>query len=227
MKKLLILHGAIGAKSQFDEISKLLQNDYEIHTLNFSGHSGLDLPDTFSIDLFAKDVLDYLDSNNIDQIDIFGYIMGGYVALYLAKYHPDRVGKIFTLATKFEWTEDIALKESKILNPEKIQEKIPQFAEILSQRHSPQDWRLVLNKTAQMMLEMGKNNPLKLEDFSNINHNVRISIGDSDNMVTLNETLEVYKLLPNSSLLVIPNTHHPIEKVSIKRLVFEIKDWFG
>ena len=226
MKKILFLHGAIGAKSQFDGLIKLLQNDYEIHTLNFSGHGGLELPVTFSIEVFANDVLSYLDKNNIEQIDIFGYSMGGYVALYLAKNYPNKIGKIFTLASKFEWNEEIALKESKMLNPEKISDKIPAFAEILNQRHIPQDWKIVLNKTAEMMIEMGKNNPLNLEDYMDINHDIRISIGDNDNMVSLQETIEVYKTLPNSSFLVMPNTQHPIEKIDNNRLVFELKEWF-
>lgn len=192
----------------------------------FSGHGGSDLPKVYSIELFANDVLEYLNSKQIDQIDIFGYSMGGYVALYLAKHNLHRIGRIFTLATKLEWTEEIALKETKMLNPEKIQEKIPQFADIIIKRHNPQDWRLVLYKTAEMMIEMEKNNPLKLEDFTNINHFVRISIGDNDNMVSLNETLDVFNKLTNSSLLVIPNTQHPIEKVDNDRLIYEIKNWF-
>lgn len=192
----------------------------------FSGHGGSDLPKVYSIELFANDVLEYLDSKQIDQIDIFGYSMGGYVALYLAKHHLHRIGTIFTLATKLEWTEEIALKETKMLNPEKIQEKIPHFADIIIKRHNPQDWRLVLYKTAEMMIEMEKNNPLKLEDFTNINHFVRISIGDNDNMVSLNKTLDVFNKLTNSSLLVIPNTQHSIEKVDNDRLIYEIKNWF-
>lgn len=184
------------------------------------------MPKVFSIELFANDVLEYLNSKQIDQIDIFGYSMGGYVALYLAKHNLHRIGRIFTLATKLEWTEEIALKETKMLNPEKIQEKIPQFADIIIKRHNPQDWRLVLYKTAEMMIEMEKNNPLKLEDFTNINHFVRISIGDNDNMVSLNKTLDVFNRLTNSSLLVIPHTQHSIEKVDNDRLIYEIKNWF-
>ena len=40
MKNLLVLHGAIGSKSQFDSIASLLDNQFDIHLLNFSGHGG-------------------------------------------------------------------------------------------------------------------------------------------------------------------------------------------
>ncbi len=52
--------------------------------------------------------------------------MGGYVALYLAKHHLQLVHKIFTLATKFHWDETVAANENKRLQPEGIEEKVPQ-----------------------------------------------------------------------------------------------------
>ena len=125
MKNLLVLHGAIGSKSQFDSIASLLDNQFDIHLLNFSGHGGEAFKENFNISQFADDVLTYLKLNKIASIDIFGYSMGGYVALYLAKNHPEKVGKIITLGTKLSWTPDIAAKETKMLVADKIEEKIP------------------------------------------------------------------------------------------------------
>lgn len=229
-RQLLILHGAIGAKDQFNELKTILSSDFEVLTINFAGHGGESIPDKFSIELFAQNVIDFLDSKNIDKIDIFGYSMGGYVALYLAQNSSekiqDRIGKVFTFATKFEWNPEIASKESKMLNPEKIQVKVPAFAEVLAKRHSPQDWKVVLNKTAEMMIEMGNNNPLNLEKLNQIKQPVRIGIGDRDNMVSLAETISVYQSLPNASFIVFPDTQHPIEKINLDRLTNEIREWF-
>src|SRR4029077_13449669 len=101
MQHLLVLHGAIGAKDQLQPLAEKLRSHYIVHTLNFSGHGGETIPATFSIEGFANDVLHYLKQNNIDKINIFGYSMGGYVALYLAKHYPEKVNKAATLATKF------------------------------------------------------------------------------------------------------------------------------
>lgn len=214
MQKLLLLHGAIGAQQQLDELKKQLQNDFEIHTLNFSGHGGNFIPDEpFSIALFAKDVLNYLDNNDIELIDIFAYSMGGYVALYLAKYFPFRVGKIFTLATKFNWNEITAEKESKMLNPNVILEKLPAFSEELSKRHQPTDWKIVLEKTAEMMLAMGRKIVLNNDDLECIDHTVLVSVGDLDKMVSVEETENAHRHLKNSNLHIFQNTQHPIERV--------------
>ena len=52
---------------------------------------------------------------------------------------------------------------------------------------------------------------------------VWVVLGDRDKMVTLDETLEVYKNLPNAQLAVLPNTPHPIEMINTGRLASELK----
>jgi esterase/lipase len=201
MQKLLLLHGALGSKNQFAQLQKRLKNDFEIHTINFSGHGGEIIPEQpFSINLFAKDVLTYLNKVKIDKINIFGYSMGGYAGLYLAKKYPDRINNIFTIAAKFKWNEEIAAKEIKMLNPLKIKEKIPAFAEELKERHSPQNWETILVKTAEMMINLGKHNELMEEGITSIEQNVCIGVGDCDKMVSIEETVEVYRMLKNGQM---------------------------
>ena len=168
MQHILFLHGAIGAKDQFGPLKEKFKSDFNIHTLNFSGHGGTLMPELFSIETFANDVINYLKENNIERANIFGYSMGGYVALYMAKHHPEKVSKIFTLATKFLWTPEIAQREIKMLEPEKIEEKIPAFAEVLSKRHAPNDWKMVLQKTSSMMIALGNTSSLNLSDYETI-----------------------------------------------------------
>ncbi|MEO8210994.1 MAG: alpha/beta fold hydrolase [bacterium] len=224
MNKLLLLHGAIGSSVQLEALAKRLKNPFDVYLLNFSGHAGKPIPEhSFSIEMFAEDVIYFINKNKLEGINIYGYSMGGYVALYIARNFPGKINKIFTTATKFNWNEETSLKESNLLNAEKIIEKIPKFAEELQQRHSPENWKIVLNKTAGMMIGLGKNRALKDEDFLSIENEVQVSVGDRDNMVTIEETIDVYKKLKNGRLLVLPDTPHPIEKINLERLVNEIK----
>ena len=145
---LLLLHGAIGSKQQLQELADILEDKYIVHTISFSAHGGTHISEEpFSIELFAEEVLNYLQENNIAQTTVFGYSMGGYVALYLAKYYPQKINKVITLATKFYWDEEIAAREIKMLDADLIQKKLPAFAQQLQQRHAPQDWKIVLEKT--------------------------------------------------------------------------------
>ena len=226
MEHILLLHGAIGSKDQFYPIVQKLAGSFTVHNLNFSGHGGSPFIDvSFSIKLFASKVVAFLDKKGIDSTHIFGFSMGGYVAMYLAKHHPQKIKKIITLATKFNWDNAIAAQEIKMLNTDKIEEKLPDFAAALQKRHAPNDWKIVLQKTAAMLTAMGKDNPLKPADYSTIQHLVLLMLGDRDKMVTLDETIEVYKNLPQAQLAILPNTAHPIEMVNTDRLANEIKSF--
>ena len=124
--------------------------------MNFSGHGGrafLGAP--FSIKLFSEDVLNFMEENKIERANVLGYSMGGYVALNLARHFPGKLLKIITLATKFHWDEATAAREIQMLNPDKIEMKVPGFAEILKNRHSPNDWKEVLRQATSMLVALG------------------------------------------------------------------------
>ena len=40
---------------------------------------------------FADDVLNLMDALGLDEADVAGYSMGGWIALYLAAHHPERI----------------------------------------------------------------------------------------------------------------------------------------
>ena len=211
---LLILHGAIGASRQLNAIATKLSASYEVHLFDFPGHGGKVLPTTpFSIKLFADAVLEYIQEHQLQELRVFGYSMGGYVAMYLAKHHPQLVTKIVTLGTKFHWDETTAAKEIKMLDANVISEKVPAFAHALADMHAPNDWKEVLQRTASMLKAMGQDNPLKLDDYKEIKTTSLVMLGDRDKMVTFDETLNTYKALPNAQMAVLPGTPHPVEQV--------------
>lgn len=227
MSHLLLLHGALGSAAMLQPLKDSLSPYFNVHTLNFTGHGGNPLQRPFRIEAFAADVLLYLDQQGIDQVDVFGYSMGGYVALYLALHHPSRIRRIFTLATKFAWSPEAAAKESKMLQPDKVEAKVPAFATALAARHSPTDWKEVMQHTVDMMQHLGQQPVLTADTLPRVMTEARISVGDRDNMVSLEETAWAYQLLPHASLLVLPNTKHPLEQVDLLRLQQEIRQFFG
>ena len=222
MKNLLLLHGAIGAKDQLEPLKDILKNDFNVYSFNFSGHGKRSFSQNFDIEQFTKDTLSFMLSNKLSQVSIFGYSMGGYVALNFAKNFPDKVAQIITLGTKFKWTPTIATKEVQLLNSELIEQKIPAFAKTLSNRHGTNNWKALLSKTAEMMLAMGEENPLSLLDYKTIKQPCKLLLAEHDEMVSLEETLAVCNALPNSTFLRITNSKHPIEKVDLDELSKEI-----
>ena len=226
MWNLLLLHGAIGSIDQFNSLSKELSLEFLTYTFNFPGHGGEPIPQSgFSIQLFAEATLAFMDKNNLEKISIFGYSMGGYVGLYLAKNFPERIEKLFTLATKWQWTLENAERESKMLNPTIIKEKVPKYADSMLQLHGAK-WEILMEKTAAMMVELGANPTFKNSDFETIETPVLVGVGDKDVMVSLDETIQVYRSLPNAQLLVMPNTTHPIDRINLRLLTCQIHSFF-
>jgi pimeloyl-ACP methyl ester carboxylesterase len=220
MKSILLLHGALGALQQLDPLKQKLEiAGYDVHLLNFSGHGGEAFQEEFGIEQFADDVLNYLNEQRLEHVAIFGYSMGGYVALWLAHLHPDRVNKIITLGTKFDWSVESAEKEVKKLNPEKIQEKVPAFARILEHRHVPNDWKELLYKTGEMMLGLGEAPLLTPSILQQTETPTLICLGDVDDMADRNYSEEVANYLPNGSFNLLKSTPHPIEKCDLEMLV--------
>lgn len=226
MKELLLLHGALGSKDQFAKLEAALSDTYKIHTLNFSGHGRrASHHHAYTIQNFAHEVLDWMNESYIQQIDIFGYSMGGYVALWLARFYPERVGRIFTLGTKLRWSSEIAEQEIKMLNPEKIVQKVPAFAQALAEMHGEHEWQSVMSKTALLMKDLGHTH-LVDQDFIKLEHAIRLGIGANDNMVSVDETDYTSRLLKNGELKIYEGVPHPIEKVPMELLESEIMEWF-
>ena len=217
MSTYLLLHGALGSSSQLLPLKTQLENiGHIVYTLKFSGHGGQPFSENgFGIEIFAEELLQFLNSQKIERINIFGYSMGGYVALWLAHQHPERFQKIITLGTKFDWSPESAAKEVKMLDPEKLQEKVPAFAETLKQRHLPNDWKILLQKTAEMMLTLVNKPPLTDEVLKQIKIPTMICQGEMDAMADINYTKQVAGYLPQAECKMLAKTPHPIEKVKL------------
>lgn len=219
------MHGALGSRTQLESLEAGLSSEFNVFRFNFEGHGGRPSRGSYTLEVFTRNLLEVFEENKLDSANLFGYSMGGYVALNFAKNYPDLVENIITLATKLNWTEATAEKEVKMLQPEKIKEKVPRFAKILEERHRPMNWEEVLQKTAQMMLDLGSGKGLDDEVFKHINHRTLISVGDLDKMVSIEESAHVAGLLPNGSLKVIENVEHPIEKADMEILASIIIDF--
>lgn len=223
MQPLLLLHGAIGSMDQLLPLKHELSSEFDVYCFNFPGHGG-DIPvESFSMADFAKATAEFIERHQLKNPIVFGYSMGGYVAVYLESIYPGTFQKIITLGTKYEWSEEIAAKEVKMLRPDVIEQKVPAFAQQLADRHGASEWKNVLHKTVAMLLELGKRPLLSNSVLQKINCPTLILLGEKDNMVSLEETQNVASALLRSRCEILPNTPHPIEQVDLKLLAEKIR----
>lgn len=221
---LLLLHGALGTEKQLLPLKEALQNDFQVYTLTFEGHGPYQSDNEFSISLFSQNVIDFMAGKGMKSAHLFGYSMGGYVALQLAIERPDLVNRIVTYGTKFLWNKTAAEKEVKMLHPDTILEKVPKYAEYLQRIHGS-NWKEVLHQTARMMLKLGDYPHLTAKELLKIDQAVLICLGDKDQMVTLEESIKTVERLKNGELKLLKDFVHPLEQINAGELAQWIRQF--
>lgn len=220
---ILLLHGALGAGAQLVPLAERLAvaTSRPADVLEFEGHGDTaPHPDGYAIERFAEQVVERLDARGIERAALFGYSMGGYVALHLACVRPARVAVVATLGTKFRWDPATAAREAARLDPAAIRAKVPRFADALAARHGGAGgWEAVLARTAALLRALGERPVLTDDALARIAQPVRVIVGDRDATVTVEETTGAYRALPDGELLVLPRTPHPLEQVDPAQLV--------
>jgi pimeloyl-ACP methyl ester carboxylesterase len=225
---LVLLHGALGDVNQLAALAARLEGSRRVVALELEGHGTTPLRDRpLRIEASAETVIESLDRLSIERADIFGYSMGGYVALYLAATVPARIHRVVTLATKLAWTPDFALRETQMLDPATIRAKVPKFAAALEARHTGAGWEVLLGRTAEMLREMGARPPLTDGVLASIAQPVRLSVGDRDATVSIDECVNAVRRLPNGELEVHPRMSHPFEKAPVDRIARSIAEFLG
>ena len=140
--------------------------------------------------------------------------------------HPSTVSRVLNPATRGMVSPEIAEREKKNLDPEMIAAKAPEFGRALAERHGETNWKKLLEKTGQMIIDIAADTPLKPADYAAITQPALVSVGDSDKMVSLEETIDVFRLLGNATFLVLPSTPHPLEAIDPDVLAFHAKRFF-
>lgn len=224
---IICLHGALGSRVQLAPLAHRIASDGTVHLPEFAGHGATPLPSPWllRVEALAAGVLAHMDHAGIATARFFGYSMGGYVALWLARHHPARVARVVTLATKLHWTVRGAAREAAMLDPATIRAKVPAFADRLAEAHTAMGWEALLGVTAEMMTWMGENAPLTEEEMRAIPRPVRIIVGDRDVTVSVEECARARGWIADAELEVLPRTPHPFERVPIDRLAASVREF--
>jgi 2-succinyl-6-hydroxy-2,4-cyclohexadiene-1-carboxylate synthase len=91
---LTFLHGFLGNSEDFAGIARALQAKFCTVRLDLPGHGQSLLMTGYELDATANLVLQALDRADVSQTYLYGYSMGGRLALYLAVHYPDRFPQV-------------------------------------------------------------------------------------------------------------------------------------
>lgn len=109
----VVLHSLHGSTSlETAPLARRLQPHYHVLALDFSGHGASESPpsgQSLSFGLFSENVAAVLDHFDVSQTHLFGFSLGGAVALDFARTRPNRVNRLAVHAANAHWNDDPAL----------------------------------------------------------------------------------------------------------------------
>lgn len=220
--KLLLLHGAIGQASELNQLKDHLAESFDCHALSFTGHGvAEEESQAFDMGVLVQDLKQYLTVHGFDHY-IFGYSLGGFVALKYCTEHEDQLPLgVITYATKFDWTDVIRSKFISKLNPTDVQSKGGPFYDQLLSRYGGK-WQYLLRQTAQLIDNMPKHK-IEAIDLEDMTIPIRIGVGENDKLVSITETKHMTQFLTPESFYVCAESGHELEKTNLENLSQEIR----
>lgn len=91
---LIILHGFLGMGDNWKTLALKFADQYEVHLVDQRNHGRSFHDDDFSYEHMVDDLLHYIESKNLQLVNILGHSMGGKTAMLFAVEYPDLVNKL-------------------------------------------------------------------------------------------------------------------------------------
>ncbi len=220
----IFIHGFPFNKAMWDKQLEALKENYRVIAYDVRGHGNSDAgKGDFSIELFANDLLSFMDALKLDKAMLCGLSMGGYIALNAVEKDPDRFDAlILSDTTCIADTPEVKEKRMKAIEsikkagvekyaeesiknlfaPESLSTKKEEIAAVRDMIVNTS--KQSLYKTLRAFYER-KETCSKLQD---INVPVLIMVGKEDKITPLDAAQFIHEKIEGSTLNIIEHAGH-------------------
>jgi pimeloyl-ACP methyl ester carboxylesterase len=181
-----------------------------------------------TIEEMARDAVAFIRAIGFDQVDLFGFSMGGMIAQVIAQQHPQLVHKMIIAGTGPAGGEGID-KVTRItyldtarglLNRQDPKQLVfytstpngrragKEFLARLEERTNDRDKAISVRSFRAQLKAIHRWGQHKPADLASIHQPVLLLNGDSDKMVPTRNTIDLGRRLPNSQLVIYPDAGH-------------------
>ena len=213
----VLLHGSfMTIDLAYGQLIPELSKNRKVIALELRGHGRTaDIDRPLSFEPMADDVANLLKYLKIESADVFGYSMGGTVALQLAARHPEAVRKLIIASAVFKsdgWTPETGAAIGN-LKPEFL-EQTPIKKEYDRLAPDPKHWPQFIEKVKQV-----SHKPFDFTaEAKTLKCPTLVILGDSDG-IRIEHAAELFRLrgggvngdlagVPNSQFAILPGTSH-------------------
>jgi pimeloyl-ACP methyl ester carboxylesterase len=204
-RPLVLLHGGLMTIDlNFGPLLEPLAASRQAIAVELQGHGHTaDTSRPMTIDALASDVVALLDQLGIAEADLFGFSLGGLVAYAVALGAPSRVGKLIVAsadAHRPPGRESVPLDDDRMPTPADFQAMRDAYEAVAP---DPAHFDEFAAKNSAMVHEF----PGWTDELRSLQAPTLLIFGDRD-FSPLPDVVEVFELLPNAQLAVLPGTTH-------------------
>ena len=181
-----------------------------------------------SIEEMARDAVTFIGALGLDQVDLFGFSMGGMIAQVIAQQQPQLVRKMILAGTGPAGGEGID-KMTRITyldtarglltrqDPKQFlfftrtpngRRAGKEFLARLQERTYDRDKAISVRSFRAQLKAIHRWGQQKPADLASIHQPVLVMNGDNDKMVPTKNTVDLHRRLPNSQLVIYPDAGH-------------------
>ncbi len=208
-KPIVLLHGGLyGDISEYGQLIPQLSKHFEVVAIETRGHAKSEIghqPYTYT--LLAEDAYAIIKHLTKDSVIVVGFSVGSMIGITLTLNHPEIVRKLVFASGQLasNLNSPASIEEIKKMTGETMEKQDPDFVrERKKLMPEPQRWNDFIEYFKHAMVIETVFKPAQLEK---VKCPVLIIGGDRDGIRT-EDMVATFRLLPNSSLAIIPNSGH-------------------
>ena len=207
---LLLLHGGYyGYISEFEMYFPELIKNFKVIAVATRGHGKSEIGHrNMSYQLFAMDAIAVLKQEGLSKVPVLGFSDGAITGLVLASEHPTYITRLVSMGGGINtgMYRPNSLQEVSEMSGKVEEQNLPDFLKerkkIMPEPHRFAEWVDELKKVWLTPVWV------KEDKVSSIKCPVLLVGGDRDDYARTESFLENYKLIPDSRLLIVPNSGH-------------------
>lgn len=210
---LVLLHGATSSgREDFAAQLPAMSKTFLVHVPDARGHGRTrwDAADGFSHEWLVEDLRAFVDALGLQTFHLLGFSMGGMTALQFASRWPERLRTLVVIGIT-TMREPRASVARRLMNPEWILARDPDWAATLSRRHDPVQgagaWQRLLPAIAADLVDQPLLTPAQLHG---IDCPAMVVCGDRDPFVPVEHAAALARQLPDGRLFVAPECGHEV-----------------